>query len=260
MTSLEIFHWDFQYFQGGHIDFSHIDELFTHFGRSVKTLKLVNCCLDSEVLISLTSLFPHLNNLWLDPSTSSRSKPHRTGDYGQLKSVQFQGNLNFKWLLGCHEKSLAFVNKNSSDVHSISVQSCEMNGELRNLFHLHGPHLLSVGVGSKAREGKSTPRLFHHIISLMRYPPDIVHLSLCTQIRQLLIDLMGTFEGNNPNWDVLHTVNSFHLEEIDVYHFIGKEVEGSPGEWADIDYFLCQWHKTSRATSLHLSLHPRGFN
>lgn len=154
VTSLRILDWDFREFET-----HHITRFLSHFGETVRTLKLHECYVDSEVLIFLISSFSFVDNLEIDPRypCSSLTYKIKKSDRPSAGNVGFRGNLVFRFLSAQHEEFLAFVNENSSDVRSISAELCANKGELQRLFDCCGGNLLTVGVHSLWKQGKATP-------------------------------------------------------------------------------------------------------
>jgi hypothetical protein len=74
----------------------------------------------------------------------------------------------------------------------------------------------------------------------------------------LSIHLEGPFHPDNPNWEILRTTISPHLEEIRVYGFSGMEEEKSLVEWKKVDDLLCKCYHKSCATTFNLYLFPEG--
>lgn len=147
VISLSIQLWDFQNFGSGEVT-----ELFGHFGKTVKMLEICRCKVNSEILISLTSLFPLVDDLWVHPGpdTYGTGRPNLL-----LDGVKFQGSLVFTNFQEEHKGFLAFVKKNASDVRSIFVHHCVKNEELQGLFNgHHGSKLTSVGVALYHKEGE----------------------------------------------------------------------------------------------------------
>ena len=151
LTSLRTAYWSFQEFER-----RYINHLFGHFDKTVKTLELVDCFLDSEVLIFLMSLFLHVDNLSVDPRLPSDLKTYKIQDADRSRSVGFRGNLVFEHMRPLHEEFLAFVDDHCSDVRSIIAHSCESRGALGNLFQRQGHKLTSVGVGLTGKAGEFT--------------------------------------------------------------------------------------------------------
>ena len=154
VTSLRILDWDFREFET-----HHITHFLGHFGATARTLKLQECYVDSEVLIFLTSLFPSIDNLEVDPRYPCSSITYRVQKSDRpAGNVGFRGNLTLRFLSAQHEDFLAFVNENSSDVHSISAELCVNKGELQRLFECRGGNLLSVGIHSLWKQGMLSPQ------------------------------------------------------------------------------------------------------
>lgn len=154
VTHLQVSSWKFHEFRSGQV--SHF---FSHFGRTVRTLKLLDCYLNSEVTIFLTSLFPLIDDLWVLPQHGSRRKTFIIQHVDRPPNgVKFQGNLIFMSLKPQHEKFLAFVNECSSKVQSISAQCCQSDGELQKLFDAQGCKLTSVCAGWTNKIGESISR------------------------------------------------------------------------------------------------------
>lgn len=153
VTSLRILDWDFREFET-----QHITRFLSHFGATVQTLKLHECYVDSEVLIFLTSSFPLIENLEVDPRYPCSSVTYKIQRSDRPSgSVGFRGNLILRFLSAQHEDFLAFVNENCSDVRSISAELCVNKGELQRLFDRRGGDLSSVGVHSLWKQGKLSP-------------------------------------------------------------------------------------------------------
>ena len=153
VTSLRILDWDFREFET-----QHINRFLSHFGATVRTLKLQECYVDSEVLIFLMSSFPLVDNLEIDPRYPCSSVTYRIQKSDRPSgSIRFRGNLIFRFLGAQHEDFLEFVNENSADVHSISAELCVNKGELQRLFDRRGGNLSSVGVHFLWKQGKPSP-------------------------------------------------------------------------------------------------------
>jgi hypothetical protein len=153
VTSLRILDWDFREFET-----QHITRFLSHFGATVRTLELHECYVDSEVLIFLTSSFPFVENLEVDPRYPCSSVSYKIQKSDRPSgSVRFRGNLTFRFLGAQHEDFLAFVNENASDVRSISAELCANKGELQRLFDRRGGDLSSVGVHFLWKQGKPSP-------------------------------------------------------------------------------------------------------
>ena len=153
VASLVISSWMFQEFES-----CHIKGFLQHFGESVKTLSLERCLFDSEVLIFLTSLFPHVNNLQVMLPLTSDNGTFKVQRDSQPLGVKFRGNLAFVLLGPQHNKFLAFINEHSSDLRSIHVQCCnDGGGELQNLFKCRGGMFLSVDIRVHDEKGKFVP-------------------------------------------------------------------------------------------------------
>jgi len=151
VTSLRILDWDFRGFEA-----HHITHFLSHFGATAQSLKLQECYVDSEVLIFLTSLFPSIDDLEIDPRYPCSAVAYRIQKSDRpLGSVGFRGNLTLRFLSAQHEEFLTFVNENSSEVNSISAELCVNKGELERLFESRGGNLLSVGMHSLWKQGKS---------------------------------------------------------------------------------------------------------
>ena len=150
VTSLRILDWDFREF-----DTHHVSHFLGHFGSTVRTLKLHECQLDSEVLIFLTSMFPDLNDLEIDPRYPCNVATYLIQNTDRpSKDVGFQGNLTFRFLSAQHEGFISFVNEHSSDVRSISAELCVNKGEMQRLFECQGSKLTSVGIHSLWGQGQ----------------------------------------------------------------------------------------------------------
>ena len=153
VISLRILDWDFREFET-----QHITRFLSHFGATVQNLTLRECYVDSEVLIFLTSSFPCVENLEVDPRYPCSSITYKVQKSDRPSgSVRFRGNLTFRFLGAQHEDFLAFVNENSSDVRSISAELCANKGELQRLFDRRGGDLSSVGVHFLWKQGKPSP-------------------------------------------------------------------------------------------------------
>ena len=154
VTSLRILDWDFREFEA-----QDVARFLNHFGATVRTLKLHECYVDSEVLIFLTSSFPCVENLEVDPRYPCSSLTYRIQKSDRPSGgARFQGNLTLRFLGAQHEDFLAFVNENSSDVRSISAELCANKGELQRLFDRRGGDLSSVGVHFLWKQGKPSSR------------------------------------------------------------------------------------------------------
>jgi len=258
VTSVRILDWDFREFET-----HHIARFLGHFGSTARTLKIRECYVDSEVLIFLTSLFPLVENLEVDPRYPCSSGSYRIQKSDRpLQHSGFRGTLVFRFLSAQHEEFLAFVTENSSDVRSISAELCVNKGGLQKLFEFRGGNLSSVGVHSLCKQGKVVPAKTHHTstIILTRRFPDFVFLTSCTQLQTLSIHLLGDFREDDPNWDALFTVTSPHLEEIKIRSFDGVVTSGqSLVGWEGIDDLLCRHHDRSHQNGVgnfRVSLHP----
>lgn len=153
VTSLRILDWDFRRFSA-----RDVTRFLGHFGATVRTLKLHECYVDSEVLIFLTSLFPVTNNLEVDPRYPCRAATYKIKSSDRpSKNVGLRGNLILKFLSAQHEEFLAFVGEHSPDVRSISAGLCASQGELQRLFERQGSRLSSASVYSLWRQGKFIP-------------------------------------------------------------------------------------------------------
>jgi hypothetical protein len=255
VTSLHINNWYFQDFEQ-----HNVTHLFGHFGATVTRLHLRESFFDSEVLISLTSLFPLVDDLLIDPRYLCDSKTYKIKDSDRSGGASFQGQLTFSHLNKLHDPFLAFVSEHCSAVHSITVCHCFGDGKLQELFDRQGGNLLDVAIRAIKALGK-----FIHIrrcvslsTILTRRFPDLVSLSACTNLRALSIHLEGPFHPDNPNWEILRTTISPHLEEIRVYGFSGMEEEKSLVEWKKVDDLLCKCYHKSCATTFNLYLFPEG--
>ena len=152
VTTLRISGWYFQKF-----DTHHITNLLSHFGTTVTTLELLNCCANSEVFIFLTSLFHHVSNLQVYPLASNgESFMIKPSDWPS-GGARFQGKLGFGYLKAEHEDFLTFINQYSSSVHSIDIFRCENRGGLQRLFECHGGTLTSVNIFLSSEKGKLIP-------------------------------------------------------------------------------------------------------
>lgn len=237
VTSLQILDWDFREFKA-----HHIAHFLGHFGATTRALKLQECYVDSGVLIFLTSSFPFVDDLEVDPRYPCSAAAYRVQRSDRPSGrVGFRGNLTLRFLSAQHEDFLAFVNENSSDVRSISAELCVNKGELQRLFECRGGNLLSVGIHSLWKQGTlSSPISRPAAAILTRSSPDLVSLSSCTQLRTLSIHLLGDFRHDDPNWDALLTITSPHLEEIKICSFDGVVTNRSLAGWEGIDDLLCR--------------------
>ena len=281
VTSLRIHNWDF-----GQFESHHVTEILGHFSTTVKTLELLRCCLDSGLLIFLTSLFTLVGNLsvrlpsppylvmplfnFINDTVVRLPGPSKFGAYrvqgpDRSRSVGFRGKILLEALGEHYRDFLAFVNENRSDLHSISVYYCGDMRELQELFS--GPQackLTSVGFGTYSGERKSIParstnRSF--AVVLTRSLTGSVSFSSCTQLRTLKISLRYGFVWDDPNWKVLHTMTSPHLKEIKVT-FFGADMrwDSKVGPEA-IDDLLYECYIRSGGKSVspfHVSLDPIG--
>ena len=157
VTSLRILDWDFREFET-----NHITRFLGHFGSTVRTLKIRECYVGSEVLIFLTSWFPLVETFEVDPRYPCSAVSYKIQKSDRpLRHPGFRGSLVLRFLSAPHEEFLAFINENSSDVRSISAELCVNKGQLRRLFKIHGNKLSSVGVHSFWKKGRdhinSTP-------------------------------------------------------------------------------------------------------
>ena len=153
VTSLRLTNWYFQYFES-----HNITDFLCHFGPTVTTLELHECFFNSAVLTLLTPLFPHVDNLLVDPRCFSDRQIYNVQDFDRSSGAVLRGDLSFKYLRELHQRFLAYVNEHSSDLNSISVLFCkDKGGELQRLFNRHGGTLTSVGFGIEKGEGKSIP-------------------------------------------------------------------------------------------------------
>jgi hypothetical protein len=236
VTSLRILDWDFRQFAAH--DVTH---LLGHFGATVRTLKLHECYVDSEVLIFLTSLFPLTDNLEVDPRYPCRAATYKIQNSDRpSKNVGFRGNLIFKFLSPQHEEFLTFVSEHSSDVRSISAGLCASQGELQRLFERQGSKLSSASVYSLWRQ-------------------DIVSLSSCIKLRTLYVHLLGDFRHDDLNWDPLFTLASPCLEEVRICFSDSTVEKKFLVGWETIDDLLCQHYDRSYrngVTNFRVSLHP----
>lgn len=105
-------------------------------------------------------------------------------------------------------------------------------------------------------------------VSLTLHPPTIIltrcfpelvgsiDLSSLDRLRNLSIRLLNNFGSDDPNWEVLKTVNSVYLEEIEIHPGAG-ELKNGWGGWRKIDNRLCElYDETCRnnVSSFHVSL------
>lgn len=148
VTTFTIQGWRFQEY-----DTRKIKDLLSHFGTTVTTLELLGCYANSEVLIFLTTLFPHVKSLRVEPWTPDGATFMIQHYDRPLGGAKFQGKLTFSSLGAKHEAFLAFVNEHSLVVHSIEIFQCENKGELQRLFERQGGTLTSVGIYSSSSEG-----------------------------------------------------------------------------------------------------------
>lgn len=146
---LRIYNWYFQDF-----DEQHITRLLGHFGTTVTQLKLLEGFFDSEVLIFITSAFPLLNDLCVNPRTFSEHKTYKVQNADRSRTIGFQGMLTFRHLSKLHDQFLEFVSQESLAVHSISVHHCRSDGKLQELFVRLGGNLFNINVGMVGRGGK----------------------------------------------------------------------------------------------------------
>ena len=146
VTHLRIYNWDFPDF-----DWSDLTHLFGNFGKTVTRLKLKECLLDSNVLVSLTSMFPLVDDLYVAPRFSCEGETYRIERVVQSRGVGFRGRIDVSYLTKLHNEFLDFVIKNSSAVHSISIKYCRSGGRSQKLLNRLGGGLSYVDVGiSKA--------------------------------------------------------------------------------------------------------------
>jgi len=258
VTSLRILDWDFREFET-----QHVTRFLAHFGSTVRTLRLRECHVDSEVLIFLISLFPSVNKLEVDPRYPCSSVTYKIQKSDRPSgSVEFRGNLTLRFLSAQHEEFLAFVSENSSDVQSISAELCVKRGELQRLFDRRGGNLTSVGIHSLWKQGEIVPATIQHP-TLTQHSPELISLSPCTQLRTLSIHLLGDFKPDDPNWDALLTVNSPYLEEIRIRSFDGIVTSRTLIGWEGIDDILYRHYERSRQNGVgnfRVSLHPTDLN
>ena len=70
---------------------------------------------------------------------------------------------------------------------------------------------------------------------------DLVSLLPCTNLRTVHIFLNGLLSTHEENWDILGTITSPYLEQIQIHGFnLMTEEEGqSPADWKNVDDLLC---------------------
>ena len=155
ITFLRISCWDFRKFKT-----KDIKRILDRFCETVKTLEIHRCGVNSDVLIFLTSLFPHVENLSIEPAIDisggtykfelCKSSGQETylvkGSGTPLNPVKFRGNFTFMPLVAEHENFIAFVKEHSSGIRSIHVRLWQKSEQIEKLFKRSEPTLLSASV------------------------------------------------------------------------------------------------------------------
>jgi len=91
VTSLKIVYGDFRKSER-----DDVNRFLGRFGKTVTELKLLDCYFDSSVLVSLTSLFHHIDNLWVRPRVSLNCQSYKIQNSDRSGSVEFRRRLVFK--------------------------------------------------------------------------------------------------------------------------------------------------------------------
>lgn len=141
VTALRICKWPFQNFNA-----QHISQVLGHFGRTVTTLQLYGFHTNSEVLIFLTSMFPHLETLSLEPLASNGKTFRIQQSDLPLGGAGLRGKLDLGYMGEEHQDFLAFISKPPSVLHSICIRGCNNWGQLQELFKHQGGTIQSVVV------------------------------------------------------------------------------------------------------------------
>lgn len=156
VTYLQIYGWDFQKFNS-----DSIEHLFGSFYKTVTALMLVDCRVNSEVLIHLTSRFTLVESLWVQPrDTNDQTYKFERRCDSPLVNPEFkgfQGNLVIGTLTEEHERFLEFVNGRSSKLRSIQVSKCQNHGQLQKLFEVERPDLTSISIEAVRPASKFIP-------------------------------------------------------------------------------------------------------
>ena len=128
ITELRIHSWDFRPFEG-----SEIKTYFKHFGRTVTALEIRDCVDNSEVLIFMKSLFPRVDDLKIKTQFDDGiTKSFKIK--GLPREVIFQGRLTFELLDIRYNRFLAFVSRNCSGVHSVTLKMCQCVAGMQELL------------------------------------------------------------------------------------------------------------------------------
>ena len=195
ITSLRISHWDFRKFET-----DDIKRILHRFRETVRTLEIYRCGVNSDVLIFLTSLFPHVDNLSVQPSLNLSDGTYKFElrkpsdrylvkglDTRPLDSVEFRGSFTFVPLADKHENFIAFVKDHASGINSIHVLLYEKSVQLKKLFECSESTLLSAGVWFYV-EGKFITAFLHHNTHPFVHRTRQVHKRLIPQSTPKLID------------------------------------------------------------------------
>ena len=250
VTALSIKSWKFQRFES-----SHITEFLGHFGATVTALRLHKCSLDSEVLILLASLFPLVGDLRIDEPLSG-GETYKIQRADRPSDVRFQGKLSLRGFGTLHEEFFKFIKEHYLDLQMISVFGCENSGgELQQLFNRPDNKFTLVGIQILRGQGEFIPVITVHqpVAILTEWFSDLISLGSCTELRILVIFFADEFGPDDPNWDVLGTIASPHLEEIAIRIHRGETAWGSPEDWEEVDNCFCELYERKE---LCVNLHP----